>query len=53
MPVVVLCVLWPMLTRIDKRTAEIEKRVEEQADAIDQLMSETIGDERWREVQKQ
>jgi hypothetical protein len=50
MPIVVLCVLWPMLTRIDQRTAAIEKRVDEQADVIENLAIEKIGAVEWQEI---
>jgi uncharacterized coiled-coil protein SlyX len=50
MPIVVLCVLWPMLTRIDRRTAEIEKRVDEQADVIEQVIVNEVGQEKWQKI---
>jgi uncharacterized coiled-coil protein SlyX len=53
MPIVVLCVLWPMLTRIDRRTAEIERRVDEQADVIENLAIEKIGVGKWQEIKSQ
>jgi len=54
--VVVLCVLWSILTRIEqdvKNQKQAVDQVEKKIDAIDELMNETIGDEKWREVQKQ
>jgi hypothetical protein len=53
MPIVVLCVLWPMLTRIDRRTAEIERRVDEQADVIESFGIESVGREKWQEIKSQ
>lgn len=55
-PVVVLFMLWPQLSRVEKQlktTSTKIEQVEQKLDIIEQTITNRIGKEKWQEIQSQ
>jgi len=56
MPIVVLCLIWPQIDRIEDKIEGVEKQVhatEKKVDAIEQKLINRVGEKAWQEIKSQ